>query len=64
MIFIAMKQSCILALLLFLLAIFSHDPADLAVLEHGSREPIRNLIGPVGAQISRALFYLFGPSLL
>ena len=49
-----------LALLLFLLAIFSHDPADLAVLEHGSREPIRNLIGPVGAQISRALFYLFG----
>ena len=49
-----------LALLLFLLSILSHNPADFAVLEHGSREPIQNLIGPVGAQIARALFYLFG----
>lgn len=47
-------------LLLFILSIASHNPADLAVLEGGSGEPIRNLIGPLGAKISRILFYLFG----
>lgn len=47
-------------LLLFILSIVSHNPADLAVLEGGSAEPIRNLIGPLGAKIARVLFYLFG----
>lgn len=47
-------------LLLFILSIASHNPADLAVLEGGSAEPVRNLIGPLGAKIARILFYLFG----
>lgn len=47
-------------LLLFILSIASHNPADLAVLEGGSTEPVRNLIGPLGAKIARVLFYLFG----
>ena len=47
-------------LLLFILSLGSHNPADLAVLEGGSSEPIRNLIGPLGAKIARVLFYLFG----
>ena len=47
-------------LLLFILSIASHNPADLAVLEGGSSEPVRNLIGPLGAKIARVLFYLFG----
>ena len=50
----------LILLLLFVLSILSHNQADLAVLEHGSDEPIRNLIGPVGAKIARILFYLFG----
>lgn len=50
----------LILLLLFILSILSHNQADLAVLEHGSDEPIRNLIGPVGAKIARVLFYLFG----
>lgn len=47
-------------LLLFILSIASHNPADLAVLEGGSTDPVRNLIGPLGAKIARVLFYLFG----
>ncbi len=47
-------------LLLFILSLGSHNPADLAVLEGGSGEPVRNLIGPLGAKIARVLFYLFG----
>ena len=47
-------------LLLFLLALFSHDKADLSVLEGGTSEPIRNWIGPLGAQIARAMLYLLG----
>lgn len=50
----------LILLLLFILSILSHNQADLAVLEHGSDEPIQNLIGPLGAKISRILFYLFG----
>lgn len=50
----------LILLLLFVLSILSHNQADLAVLEHGSDEPIQNLIGPVGAKIARILFYLFG----
>ncbi len=47
-------------LLLFLLALFSHDKADLSVLEGGTTDPIRNWIGPFGAQIARAMLYLLG----
>ena len=50
----------LILLLLFVLSILSHNQADLAVLEHGSDEPIQTLIGPVGAKIARILFYLFG----
>ena len=46
--------------LLFLLSIFSYNKADLAVLDGGSAEPLRNWVGPLGANISRALFYIFG----
>ena len=47
---------CGIALLLFLLSIFSYNKADLAVLDGGSAEPLRNWVGPLGANISRALF--------
>ncbi len=49
-----------IALLLFLLSIFSYNRADLAVLDGGSAEPLRNWVGPLGANLSRALFYIFG----
>ncbi len=48
------------ALLLFILALASHDAADLSILEGGSDEPLRNWIGPAGAQTARALLYFFG----
>lgn len=50
----------IIVILLLVLAIFSHNAADIAVIEGGSDSSIVNWIGPVGAQISRMLFYLFG----
>lgn len=50
----------IIVILLLVLAIFSHNAADIAVIEGGSDATIVNWIGPVGAQISRMLFYLFG----
>lgn len=46
--------------LLFILALISHSPEDMAVIEGGSDELIRNWIGPAGAQVSRLMFYLFG----
>ncbi len=49
-----------LALLLFILSIFSYSSADLAVLDGGAVEPVRNWVGPFGAQISKAFFYIFG----
>lgn len=48
------------ALLLFLLALLSHDRSDLAILEGGVDAPLRNWVGVLGAHISRALLYLFG----
>ena len=51
---------CGIALLLFLLSIFSYNRADLAVLDGGSAEPLRNWVGPLGANLSRVLFYVFG----
>ncbi len=47
-------------LLLFILAIFSFDRGDLSVLEGGTQGPVKNWIGPLGAEISRVLFYCFG----
>ena len=49
-----------LAMLLFILSIFTYNSTDLAVLDGGISEPIRNWAGPLGAQISRFLFILFG----
>ena len=49
-----------LAVLLFVLSIFTYDSADLAVLDGGVSDPVRNWAGPLGAHISRAFFYFFG----
>lgn len=55
-----------LAVLLFLLSIFSYSSADLAVLDggaaryNGAAESLQNWIGPLGAYVSRAFFYTFG----
>jgi hypothetical protein len=50
----------IIVVLLLLLALFSHNPSDLAVLDGGYKAPIRNWIGPVGANISKYLLLYFG----
>ena len=49
-------------LLLYMLAILSHDVNDLAILEGGVEQtvPEANWIGNVGAHIARAMLYLFG----
>ncbi|OGV39325.1 MAG: hypothetical protein A2020_08845 [Lentisphaerae bacterium GWF2_45_14] len=47
-------------ILLFILALVSHSPEDMAVIEGGSDELVRNWIGPAGANVSRLMFYLFG----
>ena len=55
-----------LAVLLFLLSIFSYSSADLAVLDggaaryNGAAESLQNWIGPLGAYVSRTFFYIFG----
>lgn len=46
--------------LLILLALFSHDINDYAVLEGGREAPLGNWIGSVGAHLSCIMFYLFG----
>jgi S-DNA-T family DNA segregation ATPase FtsK/SpoIIIE len=50
----------IILVVLFMLAIFSHSAADIAVIEGGRDAAIKNWIGPVGAHTARLLFYLFG----
>ena len=49
-------------LILYTLAIISHDVNDLAILEGGIDKtlPEANWIGNVGANIARAMLYLFG----
>ncbi|NOY74392.1 MAG: DNA translocase FtsK [Kiritimatiellaeota bacterium] len=47
-------------ILLLVLSLFSHSAGDLNVLAGGVDGPVNNWIGPVGAQIARAAFYLFG----
>ena len=49
-----------LAVLLFILSIFTYSSADLAVLDGGVSEPVQNWAGPLGAHISRAFFLFFG----
>jgi len=49
-----------LAVLLFALSIFTYTSSDLAVLDGGVSEPVRNWAGPLGAHISRAFFLFFG----
>ena len=49
-----------LAVLLFLLSIFTYNSTDLSVLDGGITEPIRNWAGPLGAHISRFFFVVFG----
>ena len=49
-----------LAVLLFLLSIFSYSSMDLAVLDGGVSEPLNNWVGPLGAHVSKICFYLFG----
>ena len=51
-----------LAVLLFVLSIFTYNSTDLSVLDGGITEPIRNWAGPLGAHISRFFFVLFGIS--
>ena len=46
--------------LLIVLAVFSHDAQDLAVLDGGMDAPYRNLIGFGGAYLARLLFFAFG----
>ncbi len=47
-------------LVLFMLAIFSHQVSDIAIIEGGKEGVIQNFVGPLGAWISMWLFYLFG----
>ena len=49
-----------LAVLLFALSIFTYTSSDLAVLDGGTYEPIRNWAGPLSAHISRVFFLFFG----
>ncbi len=50
----------IIAALFILLALFSHNPSDFAVIQGGSESPVSNWIGEVGARLSCALLYMFG----
>ena len=49
-----------LAVLLFVLSIFTYTSTDLSVLDGGISEPIRNWAGPLGAYISKFFFLSFG----
>ena len=49
-----------LAILLFVLSIFTYASTDLSVLDGGIPGPVQNWAGPLGAHISRAFFLFFG----
>lgn len=49
-----------LAIILFLLAIFSYDPMDTAVIDGGAKAPLSNYGGLIGANLSKFFFYVFG----
>ena len=50
----------IILVLLLLLSLFSHNRADLNVLAHGVDAPLKNWIGPAGANIAMSMLYMFG----
>lgn len=50
----------IIAALFILLALFSHNPGDFAVIQGGNDTPVSNWIGEIGARLSCALLYMFG----
>ncbi len=50
----------IIATMLILLAILSHDAGDFAIIAGGRVGIVNNWVGDVGARISTTLFYLFG----
>ncbi len=50
----------IIAALLIVLAILSHDAGDFAIIAGGRVGIVRNSVGDIGARISTTLFYLFG----
>lgn len=50
----------VIALILFILALLSHDKMDFSILEGGISGPVNNWIGPTGANISKWLLLLFG----
>ena len=60
--FSVMSLIWLVLLILYTLAIISHDVNDLAILEGGIDKtlPEANWIGNVGANIARAMLYLFG----
>ena len=62
--FSVMSLVWLVLLILYTLAIISHDVNDLAILEGGIDKtlPESNWIGNVGANIARAMLYLFGLS--
>ena len=50
----------IVLILLLLMAVFSHSPEDLAVLDGGNDGAIKNWVGPLGAWLAKILFLAFG----
>lgn len=50
----------IIAAMLVLLALLSHDAGDFAIIAGGRVGIVKNSVGDIGARISTALFYLFG----
>ena len=51
---------CAIALVLFLMAIFSYDPLDSSIIDGGTKAPLSNWGGQIGACLSKYFFYIFG----
>ena len=49
-----------LLIALFLLAIFSYDPADTSIIDGGTEGHLANWGGLIGANLSKFFFYVFG----
>jgi uncharacterized integral membrane protein len=50
----------IILVLLLLLSLFSHNQTDLNILAGGIDAPLKNWIGPAGANIAMSMLYMFG----
>ncbi len=50
----------IILVILLLLSLFSHSRDDLNVLANGIDAPLKNWIGPAGANIAMSMLYMFG----